>query len=336
MNDKSHEPVITDTTTGDKAGGDGPDQRKPKGMDRRAFLGTVAAIGGTAMVGSSSLAHASGDFSGYPNSYGLLTDLTACVGCRSCEKACNEENNLPSPDVPFDESSVFNEIRRPDAHAYTVVNRYENPKDKSQPIYRKVQCNHCKEPACASACPIHAYRKTPEGAVMYNQDLCFGCRYCMIACPFYVPAYDYASALEPKIVKCTMCYETRVKNGRITACAEACPAGAITFGKRDALIKIARNRIEKNPDKYVDHIYGEHEAGGTNWIYLSGVPFEQLGFSANVPAKPPIELTKGFLSSVPLVFTIWPALFGMCYAAVRHRDEVSDEKSSSHKKEEGK
>jgi formate dehydrogenase iron-sulfur subunit len=337
MNDNSNEPVIKDKTSGDKAGKDDPEQRKSSGMNRRAFLGTVATIGGVSLAGAAGVARADEDFSGYPNSYGLLTDFTQCVGCRSCEKACNEENGLPKPETPFDDVSVFNQTRRPDAHAYTVVNRYENPKDKNLPIYRKVQCNHCKEPACASACPIHAYNKTPEGAVMYNENLCFGCRYCMIACPFSVPAYDYASALEPKIVKCTMCYETRVKQGKITACAEACPAGAITFGKRDELIKIARNRIEKNPDKYIDHIYGEHEAGGTNWIYISGVPFEEIGFPKNVPNKPPIELTKGFLSSVPLVFTIWPALFGMCYAAVRHQDEVCDEKiASQKKKEEGK
>ncbi len=189
-------------------------REKNSGMNRRAFLGTVATIGGAAMVGSSTLARASGDFSGYPNSYGLLTDFTQCVGCRSCEAACNKENGLPKPSTPFDDVSVFNQTRRPDSHAYTVVNRYDNPKDKNAPFYRKVQCNHCQEPACASACPIHAYNKTPEGAVMYNKDLCFGCRYCMIACPFYVPAYDYESALEPKIVKCTMCYETRVKHGK--------------------------------------------------------------------------------------------------------------------------
>jgi formate dehydrogenase iron-sulfur subunit len=327
------EPVRKDEGNGEKA----PDKKpvSEQGMNRRAFLGTVAAISGAAAVGTAGSARASEDFSGWPNSYGLLTDLTACVGCRSCEKACNEANNLPKPALPFDDPSVFDQKRRPDAHAYTVVNRYENPKDKDRSIYRKVQCNHCKEPACASACPIHAYSKTPEGAVKYNADLCFGCRYCMIACPFSVPAYDYESALEPKIVKCTMCYDTRVKHGKITACAEACPTGAITFGKRDELIKIARARIEKEPGKYVDHIFGEHEAGGTNWMYISGVPFEQLDFPTNVPNKPPIELTKGFLSSVPLVFTIWPALFGMCYAALKHRDEADNDKPAQ-KKEENK
>ena len=126
-----------------------------------------------------------------------------------------------------------------------------------------------------------------------------------------------------------------MKHGKITACAEACPTGAITFGKRDELIKIARARIEKDPGKYVDHIFGEHEAGGTNWMYISGVPFELLDFPSNVPNKPPIELTKGFLASVPLVFTIWPALFGMCYAAHKHRDEAGTDKAAQ-KKEENK
>ncbi len=312
----------------DAAGGN-----RGNGMNRRKFLGTVAVIGSVAAVGTARSAGAADEFAGWPNSYALLTDFTACVGCRSCEKACNEANKLPAPEIPFDDPAAFNRTRRPDASAYTVVNRYDNPKDKARPIYRKVQCNHCKEPACASACPIHAYSKTPEGAVKYDPDLCFGCRYCMIACPFYVPAYDYASALEPKIVKCTMCYDTRLKQGKMTACAEACPAEAITFGKRDELIKIARARIAREPERYIDHIYGEHEAGGTNWMYLSGVPFEEVGFPANVPQKPPIELTKGFLSSVPLVFTIWPALFGMCHAAVKHRDEIHEEKQASADKE---
>lgn len=302
----------------------GPEDGTGKGINRRVFLGALAALGSTAALGSAKKALASTEFEGYPNSFGLLTDLTACVGCRSCEKACNEENKLPEPDKPFDDSSVFEEMRMPTQKAYTVVNRYENPKEKDKPIYRKIQCNHCKEPACLTSCPIHAYSKTPEGAVKYNPDLCFGCRYCMTACPFYIPAYDYWSALEPRIQKCTMCHH-RLVEGKPTACAEACPAGAITFGKREDLIKIARKRIEEHPDKYVDHIYGENEVGGTNWLYLSGVPFDQVGFPTNLPSKPLIEETKGFLGAVPVVLTAWPALFGTIYAALRHREEIEKE-----------
>lgn len=295
-------------------------------LSRRGFLGSIAALGSAALLGSYKDASAFKGFSGRPDWYGCLTDLTVCVGCRSCEKACNESNKLPMPDLSFDDGSVFKKKRRPTEKAYTVVNQYKNPKDESKPIYRKVQCNHCNEPACASACPIHAYTKTPEGAVVYDPDKCFGCRYCMIACPFYIPAYEYNSALEPKIVKCTMCYDTRLKNGNIPACAEACPTGAITFGKRRDLIKLARKRITEKPDRYIDHIFGEHEVGGTGWLYISGVPFEQLDFPVNLPKNPLIEETKGFLGAVPVVFTVWPALFGMIHAALRHREDLDKKK----------
>ncbi|HTG01351.1 MAG TPA: 4Fe-4S dicluster domain-containing protein [Nitrospirota bacterium] len=300
---------------------------------RRRFMGTMAAIGGAVLASKSTNADAK-EFEGSKDRYGVLYDLSMCVGCRSCEKACNEENKLGAPSKPFDDPSVFEEQRRPMVNAYTVVNRYANPKDPSQPLFRKIQCNHCNEPACATACPVHAYTKNPEGPVTYDVSLCFGCRYCMTACPYYVPAYDYNSALEPRISKCTMCYH-RVKEGKPTACSEICPTGALTFGKREDLIKLARERMMKNPGKYVEHIFGEHEAGGSSWLYISSVPFETYGFPTDIQKAPLLENTKGFLASVPLVFTIWPALFGMLYSATKHRDS-SDEGSGDHGKQEDK
>jgi formate dehydrogenase iron-sulfur subunit len=304
-------------------------------MDRRRFLGTVAAVGGTVLLGKPGNALAVEEFKGWPNRYGLLVDTTLCVGCRSCEKACNEWNHLPQPDVPFDEKSVFDETRRTTEKAYTVVNRYKNPKDDKTPIYRKLQCMHCNEPACATSCPVHAYTKTKEGAVRYDVNKCFGCRYCMTACPFYIPAYDYWSALEPRIMKCTFCYD-RITKGQRTACSEACPTGALTFGRRHDLIRLARRTIEQNPGKYVDHIYGETEAGGTTWMYLSAVPFEQIGLPEDIPRRPLIEETKGFLTAVPVVLTVWPALFSMVYAAVRHRDRLNEKELRKRADEEEK
>ena len=299
------------------------------GLTRRKFL-SLSMLAGCSAIGLPAKAHATNEFKGWPGSYGMLTDLTACVGCRSCEKACNEENNMPSPERPFDDGSLFNEQRWPSAKALTVVNRYDNPGDSSSPVFRKIQCNHCLEPACATACPIHAYTKTAEGAVTYNPDLCFGCRYCVIACPFNMPAYDYESAFEPKIIKCFFCYE-RIKEGKLTACADACPAGALTFGRRKDILKLARKRINDNPKKYIDHIYGENEVGGTSWLYISSVPFEQLGFPTNLPSKPLIELSRGYLSSVPVIFTTFPAIFGMLYALTRHRDKESEKGHNQHK-----
>ncbi len=324
MDRKLKKPLERDEPLSGQTTGEDSKKESDLNFTRRRFLGTAAAIGGTALALSTTKVFAK-EFEGSPDRYGVLYDLSLCVGCRSCEKACNAENKLPEPKVPFDDKSVFEETRRPTVEAYTVVNRFPNPKDPGKPLYRKVQCNHCNEPACATACPVHAYTKTPEGPVVYNENLCFGCRYCMVACPYYVPAYDYNSALEPKISKCTMCYP-RVKKGLPTACSEACPTGALTFGKREELIKLAQEKIRKNPGKYVDHIFGEHEAGGTSWLYISGVPFEHYGFPTHIQKAPLIENTKDFLSSVPLVFTIWPALFGMLYVASHHRTASGEKK----------
>jgi Fe-S-cluster-containing dehydrogenase component len=289
-------------------------------ISRRKFL-SMSALAGCAAAGFPASAYSTPEFRGWPESYGMLTDITACVGCRSCEKACNKANEMPAPDKPFEDGTVFKERRWPSAKTLTVVNRYENPDNPFVPVYRKIQCNHCMEPACATACPIHAYTKTPEGAVTYNPDLCFGCRYCVIACPFNMPGYDYESALEPRIVKCILCHG-RIIEGQLPACAEACPGGALTFGRRNDIVKLARKRIMDSPQKYIDHIYGEHEAGGTAWLYISGVPFKQLGFPDNLPRKPMIELTRGYLSSVPVIFTTFPALFGMIYALTKNRDKT--------------
>jgi Fe-S-cluster-containing dehydrogenase component len=288
-------------------------------------LKSVAAASGASLVGKSQLAKGVEDFTGYPDRFGVLSDLTRCVGCRTCEAACNEVNQLPPPKIPFEDQSVFENIRRTDTNAYTVVNRYPNPKQGGLPIYVKHQCRHCDEPACASACLVRAFTKTPEGAVSYNKGVCIGCRYCMTACPFYVPAYEYNDPFSPEIRKCTMCYDTRISKGGIPACVEACPMEAMTFGKRSDLIKLARKRIMEHPDRYIDHIYGEHEVGGTDWLYISGVPFEQLGFATDLGTKPYPELTRGFLSMVPAVLVIWPALLGGIYMFTQHREQGDEE-----------
>ncbi|HEX9016300.1 MAG TPA: 4Fe-4S dicluster domain-containing protein [Chloroflexota bacterium] len=303
-------------------------------ISRRGFLKGVAALAGSVvaagLVTGPEKVFAAGP-AGAADRFGMLTDLTRCVGCRRCEAACNQANKLPAPAKAFDDESVFEEVRRPTASAFTVVNRYDNPKG-GKPIYRKIQCNHCEEPACASACLVGALKKSPEGPVTYNQDVCIGCRYCMVACPFHVPAYDYASALEPKVVKCNMC-AGRISQGLVPACAEACPMEAITFGKRSQLTAIARDRIKADPSRYINYIYGETEAGGTSWLYLSGVPFEELGFQTSLGTTAYPEYTKDFLSMVPLVLVGWPALFGGIYMMTKDRDKA-EETATAHSENE--
>jgi Fe-S-cluster-containing dehydrogenase component len=127
---------------------------------------------------------------------------------------------------------------------------------------------HCDYPACVSACIVGAISKTENGSVVWDTDMCIGCRYCMVACPFQIPTFEYEKALDPKIVKCDFCID-RTNEGKIPACVNICPVEALTYGTREELITEARRRIKNNPDKYYNHIFGEHEVGGTSWLYLA-------------------------------------------------------------------
>jgi len=289
-------------------------------ISRRRFLEWVTAAGvGSAAASTAKAAH--GDFGGYPDSYGVLYDATLCVGCRSCEAACNEVNELPSPDKPFADLSVFDKKRRTDYRSYTVVNRYDPPESK-KPVYRKTQCNHCLEPACASACFVGAFKKTPEGAVEYDASVCVGCRYCIIACPFNIPTYEYDEALTPRVMKCTMCLP-RVKEGKLPGCVEACPVEALTFGRRKDLIAVAHERIRKYPGRYIDHVYGQHEMGGTSWMYISGVPFTKIDLRTDLGSTPAPEMTSGALALVPMVIGLWPVLLGGIYKITERKEKIA-------------
>jgi formate dehydrogenase iron-sulfur subunit len=294
-------------------------------MTRREFLGFVgkAGIVGAAALAGNSFALAQEYFAGWPDRYGVLNDCTLCIGCRRCEEACNRVNGNPPPKVSLHDKSIFGKIRRTDAKNFTVVNAYATSNPDKPTVYVKKQCMHCNEPACASACLVSAFSKTAEGAVIYNPKVCIGCRYCMTACPFYVPSYEYDNPYTPRVVKCTMCYDRVIREGKLPGCVEVCPVEALIFGKRSELIRIARERIMKNPDKYTDYIYGEYEVGGTSWMYLSPVPFDEIGFRTDLGITPYPELTRGFLSAVPLVLTLWPVFFAGVYMFSKRREEVT-------------
>jgi len=291
--------------------------------NRRDFLKLMGAVGVGNLLGTES-ADASAPERSSDDWLGMLTDLTLCIGCRKCEWACNDVNGLPNrPLEVFDDQSVFERQRRTDAEHFTVVNRHIPGEPGAKPVYVKVQCMHCNEPACASACLVAAFRKTRTGQVVYNENVCIGCRYCMVACPFSIPAYTYDKAFAPVVRKCTMCFDKVAERHEVPACAKICPVEAITFGKRRDLLALARERMQHESARYVNHIYGEHEVGGTCWMYIAGRPFEQLGFRTTLGTTPAPDLTSTFLSAVPLVLTLWPALLMGAYAFTRHRDELA-------------
>ncbi|GFM36839.1 sulfate respiration complex iron-sulfur protein HmcB [Desulfovibrio psychrotolerans] len=295
-------------------------------MHRRKFLSLLGGAGLASAMGVTKSQAASGhSFNGYPDAMGVLHDSTRCIGCRKCEEACYQVNDLPKPEKEFKDLTVLDTKRRTDAKTYTVVNKY-NTAGLEHPIFRKQQCNHCMEPACASACFVKAFTKNSDGSVTYNGDLCVGCRYCMIACPFSVPTFEYDDAFDPLIQKCTMCHP-RIQEGKLPGCVEICPKEALTFGRREDLLGIARDRIRKYPDRYVKHIYGEHEAGGTNWLYLSGVPHTELG-QIEVGKTSAPELTSGALGAVPMVVGIWPVLLTGAYAISKRKEKIAQEEKA--------
>jgi formate dehydrogenase iron-sulfur subunit len=237
----------------------------------------------------------------------ILYDSTMCIGCKACEGACAERWHLPYDDKVAAEPRLS-------AHKLTAIQTFGEH-------YSRRLCMHCAEPTCASVCPVGALHKTSLGPVIYDAEKCMGCRYCMTACPFQVPAYEWNRRL-PKVRKCDMCYD-RQRAGQPTACAEACPTGATTCGDRDALVAEAHRRLAEKPGNYYQRIYGLQVVGGTSVLYLSAVPFEQIGLRTNLPQQPLPTLTWRALEAVPDVVSVGSVLLGGIWWITNRRDEVA-------------
>jgi formate dehydrogenase iron-sulfur subunit len=287
-------------------------------LSRRTFF-KVNAVGAAALVATPRSASAATVVAS-PHARGVLVDTTRCIGCRACEAACAEANGLGEP-VDVGDDAVFARTRDTDQHTFTVVNRVPAAPAAVPVRFVKSQCMHCVDPACVSACPARALEKSPDGPVTYTGSRCLGCRYCMVACPFDGPRFEYDKAV-PYVRKCTFC-AARQAEGRMPACTEVCPTGALQFGTRADLLEEARTRIYQHPGRYARHIYGEHEAGGTSWLYISDVPLESLGLKAGLSNTPYPELTQTALAAVPVVMTLWPPLLMGLYAFTHRRDEVA-------------
>ena len=302
-------------------------------ITRRGFLkfsGTLAAGSLVGKSGNAVAAKVSND------TYGCLVDTTLCVGCRKCEQACNERQALAKPQESFEELTVLENERRPDETSYTVVNKYY-PKHigsltwRHRPTFVKFQCMHCNDPSCVSACIVGALTKEDIGPVVYDVKKCIGCRYCMVACPFQIPAFEYFNALTPEIRKCTFCFSD-LKEGRLPACAQICPREVIIFGKKTDLLHLARWKMKNNPGKYVDHIYGEKEVGGTSWLYLSAEPFNTIGFP-ELGVKAPPRLTEhiqhalfqGFAVPIGLFAVLGGIMWGTGFYRTRQQNGENNE-----------
>ena len=238
---------------------------------------------------------------------GILIDITRCIGCEQCVAACKKENHLPD-DRLLPGQGTFDGLSS--SRFCTVLSRPHHH-------FALQQCRHCLEPACVSACPVGAMQKTTAGPVIYDSSLCMGCRYCLVSCPYAIPRYEWSDAV-PYVRKCIMCYP-RLTQGKQPACVEACPEHATIFGERADLVRIAHERIAANPGKYLPHVYGEHEGGGTSVMYLSDIPLDFLAWGNARGDQPLPRLSWASLREVPGIALGMGTLMTVVYWVIRRR-----------------
>jgi Fe-S-cluster-containing dehydrogenase component len=289
-------------------------------ITRRAALKSVL-LGGAAAIGATSASAATGEAIPPPaDAVGLLYDSTLCIGCKACVVACKEVNHLPAN--TYDAHGLYDRPDDLDAHTKNII---KLSRIGGESAFVKRQCMHCIDPACVGACMMGALKKREHGIVSWEGDKCVGCRYCQVACPYNIPKFEWetASAIyNPKIVKCELCRE-RLAEGKEPGCTEVCPRKAVIYGTREELLKEAKRRLAAEPAKYVPKVYGEIEGGGTQVLYLSHVPFEQLGLPTlgeeslpHMVHKVQGAIYKGFVAPV--------ALYGILGLVISRNKKNSD------------
>jgi len=276
--------------------------------DRRSFFKSIAAAAAVSVIPTAAIARAKK--TAPADAVGLLYDATLCIGCKACVVACKDANNMP-PDTTGYGSGLYDAPDSLNQYTKNVIQLY---KDGGETSYAKKQCMHCIDPACVGACMLGALQKGKFGVVSYDVSKCVGCRYCETVCPFNVPKFEWAKKA-PKIVKCELCKD-RLAEGKEPACTEVCPRKAVIFGRYTDLLDEAHRRLNANPTKYVQKVYGEHDLGGTQVLYVSHVDFEKLGFrfqqSESVPhlqQSVTHGVYKGFAGPVALYALLGAVVF---------------------------
>jgi Fe-S-cluster-containing dehydrogenase component len=279
-------------------------------LDRRSLLKGLVTAGTAAASGQAVVSGAAVRVAPAPDAVGMLYDSTLCIGCKACVEACREANGLEA-DTAYFPGELYQAPVALSARAKNVIKLY---REGEKTAFMKAQCMHCVDPACTSACMLGALKKREKGIVSYDASLCIGCRYCQMACPFGVPTFEWAKAA-PKIVKCELCRH-RLVEGRLPACVEVCPRQAVIYGTRALLLAEAKRRLAAHPDRYVPKVYGEHDGGGTQVLYLAAVPFEKLGLpelgTEPVPSTARTVqhgIYKGFVAPVALYAALGAVLF---------------------------
>ena len=243
---------------------------------------------------------------------GFFTDTTLCIGCKACEVACKQWNQLPMDDFGWTGYSYDNtgDLGATTWRHVAFVERIGDEDGRRPTALQPFQsnwlmmsdiCKHCVRAGCLEACPTGAIVRTEFGSVVIQQDVCNGCGYCLPACPFGVPAL---SLTDHKAHKCTLCYD-RLKDGLEPACAKACPTDSIQFGRVDELMARARGRVASLRERGVEgaYVYGDRAVGGTggieglNAFFILTAPPEVY----NLPARPGLPQDKTIPASLSTI-----------------------------------
>ena len=244
----------------------------------------------------------------------ILTDVTRCIGCELCVEKCKELNHLGN-DRPWPWQS------RDGLSATRWTTVIPRPGGR----YVRKQCRHCLEPACVAACPVGALRRTPEGAVVYDVSVCLGCRYCMNACPFGIPRYNWESA-RPAIQKCDLCYP-RIREGKKPGCVEVCPTEATIFGDRSEMLAEAKRRLQADPHRYIQKIWGESVVGGTSVLYIANIDLSFLGWKKDLGVDPLPQHTWKILTKMPPLFLGIGGLMAGVYWLYERKNKILTEEN---------
>ena len=260
----------------------------------------------------------------------MLIDLTRCIGCRACQAACKQWKDLPAETTR--NTGSYQNPPRLSANTLTLIDFRELEREDGSLTWSFIKqgCMHCEEPGCVSACTVGALVKRPDGPVVYDSYKCIGCRYCMYACPFEVPTFEWDKTLS-LVSKCDFCVD-RLDAGMEPACATVCPTDAIQFGDRNELLSIAYERIYGTDGRYVQHVYGEHEVGGTSVMYISDIPFEELGFPT-LSDESPAHASEEIMHATPTIAVGMALTLSGVYWAVKRRIKLQSEHSDAQQEE---
>jgi len=252
----------------------------------------------------------------------ILTDITKCTGCEKCVEACQMAHSLPE-EKPW---RWLNQIDDLSSARWTTIRAL---RQDNETHYIRRQCRHCLDPECVSVCIVGALQKTPDGPVIYDKDICIGCRYCLIACPWEIPRYSWEDTV-PYVQKCDFCYERVVVDGGVPACVEACPTQATIFGDREELLAEAHRRLRAEPDKYVQKVWGEREVGGTSVLYISDIDLNLTDLEVGITSEEsmPHRTTK-ILHQMPTVFLGMATAMGGVHWVIKRRQKLMEEQGDA-------